>query len=600
MDVRCEKCLTLYELETARVPPEGVAVKCGNCNHVFRAYPVPETINKSALRLRYPNGEITPVDDMATLQRWIVERRVSRNDELAIGNDNWQHLRDIDDLAPFFALVGDTEPLSTSDTTNKLPPLTLKPPPISTNSASITNWKNNTQPLPQFLTAGIKLNSKSVENSDSQYVVSDIRSNWQNQEEYVYNLRAQPKNHLNLIILLAVLLITLLIGTILLLRPEIKKRVFGHKVNSLILQQLHNANVELHRDSYAAIEHARSIYETILIAEPKYALAKASLAQAELNRADYLAEEINEIEVALTTTFADDREVAAKQHEAIVERKKEFQQRVNNAFNQAKGAIELDPDGAAGLLAIADYYRIMKAFNRMRPLLKQARQIAPQDPWLAYIEGTSVADDPTLTERAIRHFDEALEAAPDLMRVRYRLARIFQTQGNSSKALFHVETILKTVPDHERARALLNELNPPPPPPLKPTLSNLSTDYELDSATYLQHFTLAERLRRSEKTELAIKHYNLALAQKPNDAAAYTGIGFCNLDTDNYQNALQSFKKALAAKPDFADAHFGIAEVYRMQDKKADAIKHYRKYLEITPEGDDASLAKRMLSKLTQ
>src|SRR5436853_621987 len=36
MDVRCEKCLTEYELDEARLKPTGVTVKCTNCGHMFK------------------------------------------------------------------------------------------------------------------------------------------------------------------------------------------------------------------------------------------------------------------------------------------------------------------------------------------------------------------------------------------------------------------------------------------------------------------------------------------------------------------------------------------------------------------------------------
>ncbi|HZJ56082.1 MAG TPA: zinc-ribbon domain-containing protein [Myxococcaceae bacterium] len=36
MDVRCERCKTLYELDDARVSEAGTTVRCTTCSHVFR------------------------------------------------------------------------------------------------------------------------------------------------------------------------------------------------------------------------------------------------------------------------------------------------------------------------------------------------------------------------------------------------------------------------------------------------------------------------------------------------------------------------------------------------------------------------------------
>src|SRR5262249_28346430 len=36
MDVRCERCKTLYELDDSRVSEAGTTVRCTTCGHVFR------------------------------------------------------------------------------------------------------------------------------------------------------------------------------------------------------------------------------------------------------------------------------------------------------------------------------------------------------------------------------------------------------------------------------------------------------------------------------------------------------------------------------------------------------------------------------------
>ena len=38
MDVRCDQCNSEYEFDEARIPPDGLPVKCSSCSHVFRVY----------------------------------------------------------------------------------------------------------------------------------------------------------------------------------------------------------------------------------------------------------------------------------------------------------------------------------------------------------------------------------------------------------------------------------------------------------------------------------------------------------------------------------------------------------------------------------
>lgn len=60
MDVRCEKCETVYELEDARVPARGARVKCTTCGHIFRIYR-PEN-PKEELPLPWVKGQTVELD----------------------------------------------------------------------------------------------------------------------------------------------------------------------------------------------------------------------------------------------------------------------------------------------------------------------------------------------------------------------------------------------------------------------------------------------------------------------------------------------------------------------------------------------------------
>lgn len=120
MDVACPKCQTEYELEDHRVPDEGVAVKCSTCGHVFRAQkPAPGTAARKASRssdlppappprewkLRQPSGAVSACRELTALQRWIVEGKVSRDDEISLTGETWKRLGDIPELSSFFRVV---------------------------------------------------------------------------------------------------------------------------------------------------------------------------------------------------------------------------------------------------------------------------------------------------------------------------------------------------------------------------------------------------------------------------------------------------------------------------------------------------------------
>ncbi|HZX42030.1 MAG TPA: zinc-ribbon domain-containing protein, partial [Myxococcaceae bacterium] len=127
MDVRCEQCKTLYELDEARVSEAGTTVRCTTCGHVFRvrkkvllmteavgvggestAVP-PPLVEKPAWRVRSPSGRVIGFRELTSMQKWIVERKFGREDEISLHGDHWKRLGDIAELQPFFLLLDEVD-----------------------------------------------------------------------------------------------------------------------------------------------------------------------------------------------------------------------------------------------------------------------------------------------------------------------------------------------------------------------------------------------------------------------------------------------------------------------------------------------------------
>ncbi len=120
MDVKCEKCGTEYEFDDAKVTEAGITVKCTNCGHLFRVVrhrvvfdespvasePEPEPAESRApshqWRIRTGGGDVHAFKDLATLQQWIVQGKVARDDQISKTGDNWKPLGSIVELASFF------------------------------------------------------------------------------------------------------------------------------------------------------------------------------------------------------------------------------------------------------------------------------------------------------------------------------------------------------------------------------------------------------------------------------------------------------------------------------------------------------------------
>ncbi len=119
MDVRCERCGTEYEFEDTRVTEEGVTVKCSTCGHLFKirkksfVLTEPVTLGKKGAEeggernwmVRKADGTVLSFKELTTLQKWIVERKVSRDDEISKSGETWKRLGGIAELASFFQVV---------------------------------------------------------------------------------------------------------------------------------------------------------------------------------------------------------------------------------------------------------------------------------------------------------------------------------------------------------------------------------------------------------------------------------------------------------------------------------------------------------------
>jgi predicted Zn finger-like uncharacterized protein len=115
MDVRCDRCQTEYELEDASVAAGGASVQCTTCGHTFIVSrrkpdltPTPSLTTESAApawMLTTEEGKVHRFRDATTLQKWIVERRVGRNDRVTAPGASPRRLGDMDELRAFFDLV---------------------------------------------------------------------------------------------------------------------------------------------------------------------------------------------------------------------------------------------------------------------------------------------------------------------------------------------------------------------------------------------------------------------------------------------------------------------------------------------------------------
>src|SRR5436305_15131960 len=99
MDVRCERCQTEYELEDSSVSEDGVQVQCMACGYLFQvskptkaAPAAADSPQPAEWLLETADGEAHRFRNMTSLQKWIIERKVTREDRISRTGHAWRRL----------------------------------------------------------------------------------------------------------------------------------------------------------------------------------------------------------------------------------------------------------------------------------------------------------------------------------------------------------------------------------------------------------------------------------------------------------------------------------------------------------------------------
>lgn len=146
MDVQCPQCETEYELEEERIAPTGTTVKCTACGylfHIFRSEDLLDAKETSDWTIWCSSGEKLHFRELTTLQKWIVEQKVGREDKISKNGKSWKKLKYIQELSSFFAIVENAKRADTYQ--NSEPP---HPAPPLIEIAQFSQTKSKAEQMP--------------------------------------------------------------------------------------------------------------------------------------------------------------------------------------------------------------------------------------------------------------------------------------------------------------------------------------------------------------------------------------------------------------------------------------------------------------------
>ncbi len=740
MDVRCEKCTTVYEFDDSKVGDQGVTVKCTQCGNLFKvkrrevtselplasmaarsaAYvpparertptppPVhPRTTTQPQMHARTPtpppvqpaaqprapmqqpvqqpqqrpvatnperttapgvpslhaevvaasrpkppaqptgwmlrkgdSGDVFRFRELTTLQQWIVERKVSRDDEISRTGDQWKRLGGIAELASFFHVVEQAEavaraegPRAAAEAANAAyhrnqddPALVTTAPmeaprPIPPPSQDFSGPTSMGDPVdidePAFTRGpqpGRRTKMTPLPPLDDESTDTDFET--------------RPRRRGGLWAGLAALAaIGGAGGYVALYKQDAVRSLFAHP-DARADEAYRQGREYFLLDSDDAFRNAVAAFQRARAVDPKGALALAGLAEVDSTWAQYLRDEAKALETGGASVQA---ATAARTL------KREAQAHVDEASKLTADALELDSDAPEVNRAMADYLRVDgAAAAEVQRYLTRATTKKPNDPESAYVAGALALRDGQLDEAKAKltQANQLNQTATQhtLLRASMLLARIDVSTGDKAAARAALQSVLLANGQHDRAKTMLAALDgepavagatPPPAstPPAAPAASGVAvaptgatvaptaanpaaTTAKADvggdagGGGYDKLVAQGDRLSENGHAREARKLYEKALQLQPSGLAAITGLGYCDLDGEKFSSAVDHFKHALSLQASYGEAIIGLAEAYKLRGDKHEAVGWYKQYLDKLPNGPKAAMARNNVRDL--
>jgi len=690
MDVRCEKCMTVYEFDDSKVGEQGVTVKCTQCGNLFKvkrrertqelamgaaaarspAYVPPAANVPSTQRTTVPGipvinraqppaaAKVTPAHDpepngwmiriassheifrfreLTTLQQWIVERKVSRDDEISRTGEQWKRLGGIAELASFFHIVEQAAAVARADGPRAAAE--------AANAAYARTRKNDndddpalvtTAPMPREQSGPIAMGNPvdidepafartnptpKLTPSASMNAVGGEADDTLLDDEFGGHPRRRGGVWAGV---LAALVLLGAGGYLAAYKRDALRGLFAHK-DARAEEAYRQGREYFLLDSDDAFRNAQAAFERAHQADDKSALPLAGLAETMTTWASYLADDAKALETGAPSVTA---AAAAKTL------RRDSQAHLDDAKRYASDALALDPDALEVNRAMADYLRVDGAPQvEVERYLGRAAQKSTTDAETAYVAGALAFRDGNLdaAKAKLTQANTLNQAATQhaLLRASYLLARIALQAGDKAGARTMLQTVLAANANHDRAKELLATIDgaagatPGAPQPAAPVAaaapsgathaapaaaaaasgaaqkpSGAAAKAEEQPRDYNKIIAQADRMSENGHAKEARKLYDEALALKPNGIEAIMGLGYCDLDGEKFSSAVDHFKHAMAISPSYGDAIIGLAEAYKLRGDRHEALNWYRQYLLTQPNGSKATMAKNNIRDL--
>jgi protein O-GlcNAc transferase len=262
--------------------------------------------------------------------------------------------------------------------------------------------------------------------------------------------------------------------------------------------------------------------------------------------------------------------------------------KTSEALEQARRAVELEPDNVEGHLCLGS---ALRAAGRPADAIAEFQIGARRSPPDARaLHGLALAfaavDDP----RAREAFEKALTAAPKNLAARLDYIRYLWQLRDFDGGNREMEGVLRAVPADTKLRAEygLSLTRQGRFVSRKRAAEELKKAWEGGEHEYEVAFFLGATLGQMGNFDEAVRWLRQAIAIDPEKVAAHISLGQVLLLQQKPQEAVSEFERAAVLKPDSAQTLLDLGSAYEAAHHLDSAEESYRKALELDPKLDKA------------
>jgi tetratricopeptide (TPR) repeat protein len=258
--------------------------------------------------------------------------------------------------------------------------------------------------------------------------------------------------------------------------------------------------------------------------------------------------------------------------------------------------VKKSPDKPRAHNNLGTAYRYKGLHNRAIEHYQRAIQLDPDYAYAYNNLGTAYRSRGQ-TDRAIENFRKAITLNPSYADAYNNLGSVYYSLGQTDRAIEHFKQAVQIYPNYlnphmnlgiaYQAKGLIEKAE-----------EQYSLVIRLDTSYADAYNNLGNIYQSMGKINKAVEHYRIAINLKPDVSGIHFNLGTAHKSLGLLGRAIENYQEAIRLAPDWDEPHFLLGGIYLEQGKKEEARRMLEQVLRINPDHERAGeLIKELLQE---